>query len=103
MFLRENKSKVEDVVKTTVSQGILNPLESASIDTPEKIAADISKINMDIIRLQSQGHLEKVAELKYGKLPELEKKLLHANTPLVTKYYKVLQEHIFAEDESKKK
>ncbi|RLZ55500.1 type VI secretion system ATPase TssH, partial [Enterobacter hormaechei] len=36
---------------------------------------EIDKIKLEITKLQREGKLEKVAELQYGKLPELEGKL----------------------------
>ena len=42
------------------------------------IEEDIDRIRADIVRLQREGKLDKVAELQYGKLPELEGKLKNA-------------------------
>jgi ATP-dependent Clp protease ATP-binding subunit ClpB len=42
------------------------------------IKEDIDRIRADIVRLQREGKLDKVAELQYGKLPELEGKLKNA-------------------------
>ncbi len=42
------------------------------------IKEEIDRIRADIVRLQREGKLDKVAELQYGKLPELEGKLKNA-------------------------
>ena len=39
---------------------------------------EIEKVKAEISKLQREGKLEKVAELQYGKLPELEAKLKSA-------------------------
>jgi len=44
------------------------------------IKEEIDRIRADIVRLQREGKLDKVAELQYGKLPELEGKLKNAAT-----------------------
>jgi ATP-dependent Clp protease ATP-binding subunit ClpB len=40
----------------------------------------IENLRLEIDRAEREGHLEKAAELKYGRLPELEKKLLKLNS-----------------------
>ena len=42
------------------------------------IKEEIERVRADIVRLQREGKLEKVAELQYGKLPQLEAKLKEA-------------------------
>jgi ATP-dependent Clp protease ATP-binding subunit ClpB len=44
------------------------------------IKEEIDRVRADIVRLQREGKLDKVAELQYGKLPELEGKLKSAAT-----------------------
>ncbi len=44
------------------------------------IKEEIDRVRADIVKLQREGKLDKVAELQYGKLPELEGKLKSAAT-----------------------
>ena len=52
--------------------------EKGAAQGTASIKEEIDKIKSEIIKLQRDGKLEKVAELQYGKLPELEGKLKSA-------------------------
>ncbi|WP_424192148.1 ATP-dependent chaperone ClpB [Ampullimonas aquatilis] len=52
--------------------------EKGAAQGAASIKEEIDKIRLDITRLQREGKLERVAELQYGKLPELEAKLKDA-------------------------
>src|SRR5579859_3849445 len=49
--------------------------EKAQVQGSQHIKEDIEKTRAEIVRLQREGKLEKVAELQYGKLPGLEAQL----------------------------
>lgn len=49
--------------------------EKSEIDKIQNIKSEIEKVNTRINELERKYELEKVAELKFGKLPELQKKL----------------------------
>src|SRR5712664_2264198 len=49
--------------------------EKAAVQGSATLKEEIEKVRADIVRLQREGKLEKVAELQYGKLPELESQL----------------------------
>src|SRR5690349_9873822 len=49
--------------------------EKAQAQGSAQLKEEIEKVRADITRLQREGKLEKVAELQYGKLPELEARL----------------------------
>ncbi|MBV2162880.1 MAG: AAA family ATPase, partial [Comamonas sp.] len=49
--------------------------EKASAQGSEQLRKDIDQVRLQITELQRKGDLAKVAELQYGKLPELEKRL----------------------------
>ena len=49
--------------------------EKASIGIVQKLREDIEKVNSEIEKAEREYDLNKVAELRYGKLPELQKKL----------------------------
>ena len=52
--------------------------EKGAVLGAANIKEEIEKIKADIVKFQREGKLEKVAELQYGKLPELEAKLKSA-------------------------
>ncbi len=49
--------------------------EKEQIGVLKKVKADIEATRLEVERAEREGNLEKAAELKYGRLPELEKKL----------------------------
>lgn len=53
--------------------------EKGSAHGMVQIKEEIERIRAEIIKLQREGKLDKVAELQYGKLPQLEAKLREAN------------------------
>lgn len=51
--------------------------EKMAVQGSAQLKEEIERARVDIIRLQRQGKLEQVAELQYGKLPQLEAQLKH--------------------------
>ena len=65
------------------------------------IKEEIDQVKMEIVRFQREGKLDKVAELQYGQLPELEGKLKSATTAEAkggAKPNKLLRTHVGAEE-----
>src|ERR1700750_3137642 len=54
--------------------------EKAAVQGSAQLKEEIEKTRAEIARLQREGKLEKVAELQYGKLPELEARLKQVTT-----------------------
>jgi ATP-dependent Clp protease ATP-binding subunit ClpB len=52
--------------------------EKGAAQGAAQVKEEIDRVRADIARLQREGKLEKVAELQYGNLPQLEKKLKEA-------------------------
>ncbi|MBI3045491.1 MAG: ATP-dependent chaperone ClpB [Betaproteobacteria bacterium] len=55
--------------------------EKAEVQGAAHIKEEIERVRAEITQLQRQGKFEKVAELQYGKLPQLEAQLKHADKP----------------------
>jgi ATP-dependent Clp protease ATP-binding subunit ClpB len=53
--------------------------EKAQVQGSAHIKEEIDRIRADIVRLQREGRLEQVAELQYGRLPQLEAQLKQAD------------------------
>ena len=49
--------------------------EKSEVDRVTKLKEEIDTVNKDIAAAEREYNLEKAAELKYGKLPELQKQL----------------------------
>jgi ATP-dependent Clp protease ATP-binding subunit ClpB len=54
--------------------------EKASVQGAAHIKEEIERVRAEITRLQREGKFDKVAELQYGKLPQLEAQLKQAET-----------------------
>ncbi len=73
--------------------------EKGSAHGTAQVKEEIERVRAEIIRLQREGKLEKVAELQYGKLPQLEAKLKEANQAEATKpQNRLLRTHVGAEE-----
>ena len=55
--------------------------EKAEVQGSAHIKEEIDRVRAEIAQLQRQGKFDKVAELQYGKLPQLEAQLKHADKP----------------------
>jgi len=55
--------------------------EKAEVQGSAHIKEEIDRVRAEITQLQRQGKFDKVAELQYGKLPQLEAQLKHADKP----------------------
>jgi ATP-dependent Clp protease ATP-binding subunit ClpB len=66
--LEKDYSDLEDIWKS----------EKAQVQGSAHVKEEIDKVRADIVKLQREGKLDKVAELQYGKLPQLEAQLKQA-------------------------
>jgi ATP-dependent Clp protease ATP-binding subunit ClpB len=55
--------------------------EKSEVQGSAHIKEEIDRVRAEIATLQRQGKFDKVAELQYGKLPQLESQLKHADKP----------------------
>ena len=76
---RERLAKIESEIKDLSSQNQLLreqwEFEKGGIDEIKKVKEQIETVKNDIQKAERIGELGKAAELKYGRLPELEKRL----------------------------
>ena len=54
--------------------------EKAQVQGSAHVKEEIERVRADIVKLQREGKLDKVAELQYGRLPQLEAQLKQAET-----------------------
>src|SRR5450432_784130 len=71
--------------------------EKAAVQGTTKIKEQIEQARADIETAQRHGDLAKVAEIQYGKIPQLEKQL-HAAQETEAKGFKLLQQQVTAEE-----
>jgi ATP-dependent Clp protease ATP-binding subunit ClpB len=74
--------------------------EKERIKNIREIKAAIDQCKIDIEKYEREGNLNMVAELRYGKIPDLEKKLVTENNALVElqRMKKMLKEEVDEED-----
>jgi ATP-dependent Clp protease ATP-binding subunit ClpB len=72
--------------------------EKAQVQGSAHIKEEIDRVRADIVRLQREGKLDKVAELQYGKLPQLDAQLKQAETGSGEVKYKLLRTQVGAEE-----
>ena len=75
--------------------------EKADIENVQKIKEELEKVKGDIEIAQVNYDLEKAAQLQYGKLPELQKKLEEAEENFANKENSIIHESVTDEDISK--
>ncbi|MFN9490060.1 MAG: ATP-dependent chaperone ClpB [Betaproteobacteria bacterium] len=73
--------------------------EKAQVQGSAHIKEEIDRIRAEIVKLQRAGKLDKVAELQYGKLPQLEAQLKHAESSgEQPARHKLLRTHVGTEE-----
>lgn len=72
--------------------------ERNQIDNVKKIKSEIEEVKNFISKAEREAQFEKAAELKYGKLPELEKKLKFLEESIKNNKSAILKEKVDAED-----
>jgi len=73
--------------------------EKAQVQGSAHIKEEIDRVRADIVKLQRAGKLDKVAELQYGKLPQLEAQLKQAETAGTAQAkHKLLRTHVGTEE-----
>lgn len=76
--------------------------EKGGIEQIKKLKTEIEELKVEVAKAEREGNLGKAAELKYGKLPDAEKKMKtleqksHENS--TTKTQRMLKEEVGAED-----
>ena len=73
--LSEIQSELADMRAAFAEMKAKWEIERSSIETVQKLREEIEQTNAEIERAQSDYDLGRAAELKYGRLPELKKKL----------------------------
>jgi len=72
--------------------------EKAQVQGSAQIKEQIDRLKAEIAKLQREGKLDKVAELQYGKLPQLEAQLKTAEKGEVGARPKLLRTQVGAEE-----
>jgi NAD(P)H-dependent flavin oxidoreductase YrpB (nitropropane dioxygenase family) len=70
---------VAEMASAVSNAGGLGILTGLTQPSPKALSEEIERCKMQMEEFKRQGNFNKVAELQYGKLPELEKRLKEAN------------------------
>lgn len=98
----ERRKKIEDELSSLTIQSQSQKekwqLERRDIDQVKKIKTDIEAVKNDIAKTEREAQFEKAAQLKYGRLPELEKQLKQQEEQIKNNKSALLKEKVDAED-----
>ncbi len=72
--------------------------ERSQIDLVKNLKSEIENIKLEIAKTEREAQFEKAAELKYGKLPQLEKEIFELQEKIKAKNNSLLKEKVDAED-----
>jgi ATP-dependent Clp protease ATP-binding subunit ClpB len=74
--------------------------EKAAIQHLQSMKAELEQLRMEVEQVSRRGELQRAAELRYGKIPQLEKQIAEEETRLgqIQKSAKYLKEEVDAED-----
>jgi ATP-dependent Clp protease ATP-binding subunit ClpB len=72
--------------------------ERSQIDQVKNLKSEIETVRLEISKSEQNAEFEKAAELKYGKLPQLEKEILSLEEKIRSKDNSLLKEKVDAED-----
>ena len=74
--------------------------ERKHIDVIKQLSAQVDKLKEEAVQAERQGNLQRVAEITYGKLPELDKQIKAAKADMASlqKDRKILKEEVDEED-----
>ena len=94
---------LEDEIKTLSREAAdleeIWKAEKAQVQGSAHIKEEIDRVRAEIVKLQRAGKLDKVAELQYGKLPQLEAQLKQAETAnAVPTKHRLLRTHVGTEE-----
>ena len=72
--------------------------EKGKIDELRKASEELDQLKSEAERLERQGELSKVAEIRYGRIPELEKQVKEIDKKIKVSGSTLLKEEVTAED-----
>jgi ATP-dependent Clp protease ATP-binding subunit ClpB len=72
--------------------------EKSKIDELRQANEELDKLRMEAGKLEREGELQKLAEIRYGKIPELEKRIKEIDRKIKIKGSALLKEEVTAED-----
>lgn len=80
---KKRRDKIEDDLKRLEAEygklEVIWKAEKETLQSASNIKADLEKARLELETARRAGNLQRMAELQYGKIPELEKKLNQAN------------------------
>jgi ATP-dependent Clp protease ATP-binding subunit ClpB len=98
----ERRKKIEDELKSLTVQSQSQKekwqLERRDIDQVKKLKTDIDQVKNEIAKTEREAQFEKAAQLKYGRVPELEKQLKQQEEQIKNNKSALLKEKVDAED-----
>ncbi len=75
--------------------------EKASVERVQKLKEQLEALNGEVVKAEQEYDLNKAAELKYGRLPELQKKLAEEEALMVQEEHTLVHENVSEEEIAK--
>ena len=75
--------------------------EKASVERVQKLKEQLEALNGEIVKAEQEYDLNKAAELKYGRLPELQKKLAEEEALMAQEEHTLVHENVSEEEIAK--
>lgn len=96
--LKKTTKEIEELSEKAKGMELKWQEEKGKIDELRKATEELDQLKMEAERLERQGDLSKVAEIRYGKIPELEKKVKEIDKKIKVGDGALLKEEVTAED-----
>lgn len=90
--------EIEELSEKTKVMELKWQEEKSKIDTLRKLTEQLDQLKIEADKFERQGDLTKVAEIRYGRIPELEKNLQDAHANIKKSGSALLKEEVTAED-----
>lgn len=96
--LKKITKEIEELSESANAMELRWKKEKDKIDELRRASEELDQLKMEAERLERQGELSKVAEIRYGRIPELEKQLIEIDKKIKVSDSGLLKEEVTAED-----
>ena len=96
--LKAVTKEIEELAEKAKGMELKWQEEKGKIGELRKVTEELDQLKMEADKLERQGDLSRVAEIRYGKIPELEHKLEETHRKIKTGDSSLLKEEVTAEE-----
>ncbi|MBN2306368.1 ATP-dependent chaperone ClpB [Candidatus Peregrinibacteria bacterium] len=96
--LKNITKEIEELAEKAKGMELKWKEEKGKVDELRQAATELDQLKMEAGKLERSGDLSKVAEIRYGRIPELEKKVKEIDQKIKVGESTLLKEEVTAED-----